>query len=148
MRFRFDLHSHSFFSSDGVSRPEEMIAVAKSKGLDGLAITDHNNCDSVDYLLKEGLMREDGLPVDGFLMIPGVEITTAEGHLLCLGVRLSDDLKGTPAEEVCRITHEAGGIVVPPHPYDRFRAGIRESVLETLPLDAVEVQLTSVTFSC
>ncbi|MCH1506454.1 MAG: PHP domain-containing protein [Verrucomicrobiaceae bacterium] len=139
MRFRFDLHSHSFFSSDGVSRPEEMIAVAKSKGLDGLAITDHNNCDSVDYLLKEGLMREDGLPVDGFLMIPGVEVTTAEGHLLCLGVRLPDDLKGTPAEDVCRLTHEAGGIVIPPHPYDKFRAGIRESVLETLPLDAVEV---------
>ena len=139
MPFKFDLHSHSFFSSDGVSRPEEMIDVAKAKGLHGLAITDHNNCDSIDYLLEKGLVREDGLPVDGFLLVPGVEVTTAEGHLLCLGVRLPDDLKGTPAEEVCRLTHEAGGIVIAPHPYDLFRAGIRESVLDTLPLDAVEV---------
>ncbi len=139
MLLKFDLHSHSFFSGDGISRPEEMIEVARSKGLQGLAITDHNNCASVDYLLERGLMREDGLPVDGFLLIPGVEVTTAEGHLLCLGARLPDNLKGTPAIEVCQLIHEAGGLAVPPHPYDRFRAGIREEVLEILPIDALEV---------
>ena len=30
-------------------------------------------------------MRQDGQPVDDFLVIPGVEVTTAEGHLLCIG---------------------------------------------------------------
>jgi predicted metal-dependent phosphoesterase TrpH len=139
MHLKFDLHSHSFFSFDGISSPEEMVAVAKSKGLNGLAITDHDNCDSVDYLMERGLMREDGLPVDGFLMIPGVEVSTAEGHLLCLGARLLDDLKGVPALDVCRLIHEAGGLAVPPHAYDRFRAGIREEVLNTLPMDAMEV---------
>jgi predicted metal-dependent phosphoesterase TrpH len=83
-------------------------------------------------------MREDGLPVDDFLIIPGVEVTTAEGHLLCLGVTLPY-LKGTPAREVCEIIHERGGLAVPPHPYDLFRAGIRFPVLETLPIDALEV---------
>ena len=115
-----------------------MIRVAKEKGLHGLAITDHNNCDSVDYLLEQGLMREDGQPVDGFLMIPGVEVTTAEGHLLCLGTALPD-MKGVPALEVCREIHERGGLAIPPHPFDRFRAGIRETVLKTLPIDALEV---------
>ena len=109
------------------------------KGSKVWAITDHNNCDSVDYLLEKGLMREDGLPVDGFLLIPGIEVTTAEGHLLCLGARLPDDLKGLPAIDVCRLIHEAGGLAVPPHPFDRFRAGIREEVLEDLPIDALEV---------
>lgn len=139
MPLKVDLHSHSFFSSDGISRPEEMIAVAKAKGLDALAITDHNNDDSVDYLLERGLMREDGLPVDGFLLIPGIEVSTAQGHLLCLGARLSGKVKGTPAEEVCRLIHQAGGLAVPPHPFDRFRAGIREVTLERLPIDALEV---------
>ena len=115
-----------------------MIRVAKEKGLDGLAITDHNNCDSVDYLLEQGQMREDGQPVDGFLMIPGVEVTTAEGHLLCLGTTLPD-MKGESALDVCREIHERGGLAIPPHPYDRFRAGIRESVLKSLPIDALEV---------
>jgi predicted metal-dependent phosphoesterase TrpH len=139
MRYKFDFHSHSFFSADGVSPPEEMIEVAKSKGLDGLAITDHNNSDSVSYLLEKGLMREDGMPVDGFLMIPGIEVTTSAGHLLCLGAALGNDLKGTPADEVCAIIHQAGGLAIPPHPFDRFRAGIRQKVLDALPIDALEV---------
>ena len=71
MPFNIDLHSHTFFSGDGVSSPEENIAAAREKGLHGIAITDHNTCDAVTYLLEKGLMREDGLPVDNFLIIPG-----------------------------------------------------------------------------
>src|SRR3954454_25009079 len=138
MPFKIDLHTHTFFSGDGVSSPEENIAAAKAKGLDGFAVTDHNTCDAVTYLLEKGLMREDGQPVDGFLIIPGQEVTTHEGHLLCIGATLPD-LKGTPAREVCEIIHERGGLAIPPHPYDLFRAGIRFPVLETLPIDALEV---------
>ena len=138
MAFNIDLHTHTFFSGDGVSSPEENIAAAREKGLHGFAITDHNTCDAITYLLEKGLMREDGLPVDGFLIIPGVEVTTAEGHLLCIGATLPY-LKGKPAREVCEIIHERGGLAIPPHPYDLFRAGIRFPVLETLPIDALEV---------
>lgn len=138
MPFNFDLHTHSFFSGDGVSSPEDLIAAAKAKGLNGIAITDHNTCDAVAYMLENGLMRLDGQPVDGFLILPGVEITTADGHLLCIGAELPY-LKGKPARGVCDIIHERGGLAIPPHPYDLFRAGIRFSVLETLPIDAIEV---------
>jgi len=34
---------------------------------------------------------------------------------------------------------EHGGLAIPPHPYDLFRAGIRFATLETLPIDALEV---------
>ena len=57
-------------------------------------------------------------------------MTTADGHLLCLGCTLPSSLKGMPAAEVCRLAHAAGGMAVAPHPYDLFRAGIRESVLD------------------
>ncbi|MGI8821545.1 MAG: PHP domain-containing protein [Chthoniobacterales bacterium] len=138
MAFNIDLHTHTFFSGDGVSSPEDNIASARAKGLHGFAVTDHNTCDAVTYLLDKGLMREDGQPVDGFLIIPGQEVTTEEGHLLCIGATLPN-LKGTPAREVCEIIHEQGGLAIPPHPYDLFRAGIRFPVLETLPIDALEV---------
>jgi predicted metal-dependent phosphoesterase TrpH len=138
MSLNIDLHTHTFFSGDGVSSPEENIATARKKGLHGLAVTDHNTCDAVTYLRDQGLMREDGLPVDGFLLIPGQEVTTEEGHLLCIGTTLPD-LKGRPAREVCEIIHERGGLAIPPHPYDLFRAGIRFPTLETLPIDALEV---------
>ena len=139
MTFRIDLHVHSFFSADGVSSPEDLIAAARAAGLNGLAITDHNTCEAVDYLISRGLMRPDGQPVDGFLVMPGIEVTTADGHLLCLGCNLPSSLKGVPAAEVCRLAHDAGGLAVAPHPYDLFRAGIRESVLDALPLDGLEV---------
>ena len=138
MPFNIDLHSHSFFSGDGVSSPEDLIAAARAKGLHGLAITDHNTSEAVTYLLEKGLMRLDGLPVDNFLVLPGVEITTADGHLLCIGATLPY-LKGKPARKVCEMIHERGGLAIPPHPYDLFRAGIRFSTLEKLPIDAIEV---------
>ena len=138
MAFNIDLHTHSFFSGDGISSPEDMIAAARAKGLHGIAITDHNTCDAVNYLLQKGLMRLDGLPVDDFLILPGVEVTTADGHLLCIGAELPY-LKGKPAREVCDMIHQRGGLAIPPHPYDLFRAGIRFSTLETLSVDAIEV---------
>ncbi len=138
MPLNIDLHTHSFFSGDGVSSPEELIDAARKKGLHGFAITDHNTCEAVDYMLEKGFMREDGAAVDDFLIIPGVEVTTAEGHLLCIGTTLPY-LKGRPAREVCEIIHDRGGIAIPPHPYDLFRAGIRFQTLETLPIDALEV---------
>jgi predicted metal-dependent phosphoesterase TrpH len=138
MPLNIDLHTHSFFSGDGISSPEDMIAAARAKGLSGIAITDHNTCDAVNYLLEKGLMRLDGLPVNDFLVLPGVEVTTADGHLLCIGAELPY-LKGKPASEVCDIIHERAGLAIPPHPYDLFRAGIRFATLETLPVDAIEV---------
>lgn len=138
MAYKIDLHCHSWFSGDGVSSPEALIAAAKKKGLHGFALTDHNTSDGCGYLAEKGLARADGQPVDGFLVIPGVEVTTAEGHLLCLGVTLPY-LKGAAAAEVCEMVHSLGGLAIPPHPYDLFRAGIRQSVLDELQVDALEV---------
>ncbi len=138
MILNFDLHCHSRFSADGVAEPEEMIAEAKRKGLHGFAITDHNTCACVDYFESKGLLNKEGLPVNDFLIIPGQEITTSEGHLLALGVRLPD-LKGIDPVAAVKLIHEAGGLAIPAHPYDFFRAGIREMVMHQLPIDAVEV---------
>ena len=88
MPYTFDLHLHTFFSKDAVDSPEAMVAAAKKKGLSGIAITDHDTCEAVEYLHKKGWIRDDGQPVDDFLIIPGVEVSTKEGHLLCLGTTL------------------------------------------------------------
>jgi len=138
MVLNFDLHVHSFFSSDGVAAPEAIVASARAKGLSGIAITDHNTCECVDYFMAHGFMNKAGTPVDGFLIIPGQEVTTAEGHLLCLGGVLPN-LKGMSAAEVVKLIHAQGALAVPPHPYDLVRAGIRRTVLDALDIDALEV---------
>lgn len=144
-KHKLDLHVHSQFSADSVADPEEIVASAKEKGLDGIAITDHNTSECVDYYMERGLMRPDGQPVDGFLIIPGQEITTSEGHLLALGIHLPY-LKGISPAEAIDIIHGKGGVAVPPHPYDQFRAGIREKVLDGLQIDAIEVFNAAATF--
>ena len=148
MLLNIDLHTHSFFSGDGVSTPEELIAAARGRGLHGIALTDHNTCEGIDYLTRRGLIRADGLPVNGFLVIPGVEVSTADGHLLCLGVTLPN-MKGVPAMEVCQAIHARGGLAIPPHPFDYLRSAIHGPVLRALPSDAVEVFNAATTFqSC
>lgn len=145
MTVHFDLHCHSRFSSDGIAEPEELIEQARRIGLHGFAITDHNTSECVDYFEKHGYIDPSGEPVDGLLIIPGQEITTRAGHLLALGVNLPD-IKGIdPAEAVARI-HAEGGLAIPPHPFDNFRAGIRESVLDSLHIDALETFNAACTF--
>jgi predicted metal-dependent phosphoesterase TrpH len=138
MILHIDLHCHSRFSADGVAEPEDMIAAARKKGLHGFAITDHNTCACVDYFEQHGYLNKEGLPVDGLLIIPGQEITTREGHLLALGVRLPD-LKGISVKEAVPLIHAQGGLAIPPHPFDLFRAGIREHTLDQVNWDALEV---------
>jgi predicted metal-dependent phosphoesterase TrpH len=147
MLYRFDLHTHSFFSPDASSKPEEMVEVAKSRGLNGIAITDHDTCRAVDYCLHKGMMREDGLPVNNFLIIPGVEVSTADGHLLCIGTAFPNR-KGMPAVQVADEIRSQGGIPIPSHPFDRWRAGIRPEVMDQMQLEVVEVFNAAVSRKC
>lgn len=138
MIHRFDLHVHSWYSEDAASPPEDLIAAARERGLSGIAITDHNTCGAIHYCLEQGLMRADGGAVDAFLVIPGVEISTADGHLLCIGTVLPDR-RGAPAAEVAAEIRSLGGLAVPAHPYDFFRSGIREEILDALDIELIEV---------
>ncbi len=137
MLHRFDLHVHSFFSKDATGSPESLIEAALAKGLSGIAITDHDTCEAHAYL------KAKPLP-EGFLVVPGVEVSTAEGHLLCLGVTLPF-LKGAPAKKVLDTVKSGGGIAIPAHPFDRWRAGIRPPALDALAPEAIEVFNAAVT---
>lgn len=137
MIHRFDFHVHSFFSKDACSAPEDILTTAVERGLSGIAITDHDSCEAHDYV------KSLTLP-PGFLVVPGVEVSTAEGHMLCLGTTLPY-LRGKPAAEVAALVHERGGLAIPAHPFDRWRAGIRPEVLDVLPIDGLEVFNAAVT---
>lgn len=135
--FGFDLHVHSRFSADAADSPEDLIAAAKARGLSGIAITDHDTCESHAYCLQNGLSRPDGLPVDGFLVVPGVEISTLDGHLLCIGITVPD-FSSLSASAACEEILSRGGVPVPAHPFDHWRAGIGKHKLDGMRLQVVE----------
>jgi hypothetical protein len=73
--FRGDLHAHTFHS-DGALSPAELARTAVDEGLDFLAITDHNT-----------IAAYPGFgPEPGVLMIPGIEVTLADGHFNVFGI--------------------------------------------------------------
>jgi predicted metal-dependent phosphoesterase TrpH len=77
----FDLHIHSIYS-DGTLTPRELVAEARRKGLDGIALTDH---DTVDGLAEAVQAAQEAK----FCLIPGIELTTdygkVEAHILGYG---------------------------------------------------------------
>jgi predicted metal-dependent phosphoesterase TrpH len=81
----FDLHSHTTLS-DGVLKPHELISRAVEKGVDVLAITDHDTIDAY---------REIPLIHDRLKLVPGIELSTqweSSGiHVLGLNIDLQSD---------------------------------------------------------
>ncbi|MGE4197854.1 MAG: TrlF family ATPase, partial [Phycisphaerales bacterium] len=76
-----DVHIHTFGGSKDVKdagmTPQAIIESAVAQGLSVIAITDHNSNKSIDAALTHAQKY-----VDRLLVLPGVEVTTANGHLL------------------------------------------------------------------
>lgn len=78
--FRGDLHVHSHGASydcqDPSATPEAIVAIAAAEGITILALTDHNDIRNVRVAVTAGQSA-------GILVVPAVELSTPEGHLLC-----------------------------------------------------------------
>lgn len=80
MRIYTDFHIHTALSPCGDSdmTPNNIVSMAKIKGLDAIAITDHNSCGNVLACIEVGKKI-------GILVIPGMELQTREDvHVICL----------------------------------------------------------------
>jgi predicted metal-dependent phosphoesterase TrpH len=130
---KIDFHVHTCYSCDSSITLKEVVAFAKKRGLDGVAVTDHN---TVKGALK--------LKTRDILIVPGIEVSTLEGHLLGINVTTLIPAKLGIEETIQRI-HEAGGIAVAPHPSAFYKSPPSRSVSS---YDAVEVMnASSVPFS-
>lgn len=114
---RFDLHIHSNYSSDSSLKVDDILKRAVSKGLDGIAICDHNTVEG--SLLAIERTKELNLPL---IVIPGIEISTSDGHLIVLGLR-ENIQPGLPVLETINIARQKGGVVIAPHPFKKDSIG-------------------------
>lgn len=125
--FRADLHVHTDASPDGRSPLAAIARAARRAGLDAVAVTDHDLCTPVPETLE------------GVLLIPGCEVSTAAGHVTGLFLERPLDLAALgrlpPPEEAAAAIRAAGGLAVLAHPYHRPGAAPEQF---TFPLDGIE----------
>jgi hypothetical protein len=128
---KLDLHIHSQYSGDGIGAPKEIIKVLQKRGLQGMAITDHNT-------IKGSIKALEIAPKD-FIVIPGVEISTLDGHIVALGVKKNIE-RELPIEETVEKIIDLGGIPLVVHLF-RNMSGIKKNNLKKIhkKLTAIEV---------
>ena len=127
---RIDFHMHTLGSHDCLSQPEAVLAMALSRGVGRIALTDH---DRLGVSLAMAERHPDAV-------IPAEEVRTAEG-IDVIGLYLHSEIpKGTPAREVCDRVHDQGGVVYLPHPYAAGKGGGGRHAEALAPyVDVVEV---------
>jgi len=126
---RIDPHVHSEASYDGHDPVELLLEQAAEIGLDGIVVTDHD-------VIHESLRAAELAPEYGLIGIPGVEMSTAVGHLLAIGVAEMPPRRA-PLDETVAWVRDHGGVAVVPHPFQRSRHGIPRRHL--VDCDAIEV---------
>lgn len=132
---RLDLHMHTHHSRDCTIPTREVIRLCRKRGLDGIAVTDHNT-------LAGGLEAVELAP-PGFTVIPGEEIKSSAGEII--GLFLREEIPpGLTPEETARRIRAQGGVVLIPHPFDPIRTSpLKTAALERLVadglVDAIEV---------
>ena len=133
-----DLHIHTD-ASDGGPVPA-MLEPAVNHQLDAVAVTDHDTL--AGALQARRYAHRNKLPL---AVVPGVEVSTADGHVGALFVA-QEFPSGRSMRETIDLIHAAGGLAVAHHPFVPSTLeilmgetlGIKERFLE-LPYDAVEV---------
>jgi hypothetical protein len=126
MQIKADLHVHSNYSKDSLTTPKDLVYYAKKRGLTAVAVTDHNQIEGSCKIAKEA----------DFLVISGMEVSSADGHIVALNLQELIP-RGLSAKETVDKIHEAGGIAIAVHPYAWFKGSLTSHV-ETAKFDAVE----------
>lgn len=121
-----DLHIHSLHSYDGTASISAIFKYASTRtDLNILAITDHDTISGISEAL-------DLAPRYNLQVIPGVEVSSKDGHVLCLFI---DHLisSGLSLLETVMRTGDQGGLCVAAHPQARGVKSLRFSTIrETL----------------
>lgn len=133
-----DLHMHTTYS-DGLGTPKEVLDfVARFTDLDVIAITDHDVLDGSLWAVEQ----QGNYP---FEIVPGMEVTSRDGHVLALWVTQLVP-KGLSLAETCEAIHEQGGMAILAHPFEPLIAPVASlryfrhpEVLKLSGVDAVEI---------
>lgn len=129
--FTLDHHIHSRFSADSNSRIEDILDVARKRNIDIIGISDHNTVDGSRFARS--------LKQDDILIVPSIEISSRDGHIVGFGCEEKIP-EGLSPQETIDMVHDNGGIAIIPHPFCFYRHGLLHKNDEKLDFDAIETK--------
>jgi len=124
-----DFHIHSAYSSDSPVEPRTVLKMAKKKGLNGVAVTDHDT-------IRGGLEALKVNSDPNFVVIVGSEVETTDKADI-IGLFLTQEIQSRETNEVIEEIKEQGGVAMWAHPY-REGKNLLPSVL-IRRIDVIEV---------
>lgn len=127
-----DLHMHEMRNSkDSFLTLEEIVEIAKRKGLGGICITDHDNMDIRDFAAEYSRRT-------GFRIFTGIEYYSLQGDIVAYGIRYYPRER-ISAQAFINLVREQGGVCYSAHPFRNNRRGMEEHLDEVTGLSAIEV---------
>jgi predicted metal-dependent phosphoesterase TrpH len=131
---RLDLHVHTYYSHDAISSPEDIAKAAIAKGLDGIAITDHDSTRGWKRMLDAG--RKNGL---GIVLGEEIKVTrNGKGIGEVLALFINEEIGPGEFLDVRDRVREQGGLVIASHPFDAFRNRFKRMEEFKRKVDGVE----------
>ncbi len=136
----FDLHLHSRFSVDALTKPSTIVKVCKKQGI-GFALTDHNNMAAYkgDNNIKQLAKKES------VFLVPGEEVKVLNNkeQKKCvgevIGYFLTDPIVPSTFEEILDDIKSQGALLSCPHPFDWPRKNFKSFPKEWKHFDAMEI---------
>ena len=119
-----DFHVHSF-PGDGGLPPWDIAVEARRRGLDVVALTNHNS------LYSWRVTRMIAPRPEGAMLLPGVELTSAGYHLAAVGVQTPVAWRQLPAAAAAEIQAQ-GGVAIAAHPLSPRRSRFDDAALDVL----------------
>ena len=140
----FDLHLHSRFSIDALSKPQTIVKVCKKKGI-GFALTDHNNMGAYSAKPSVKKLAKDA----GVFLIPGEEIkvfsekNNSKGERIVAGevvaYFLHKPIVPNTFGEILDSVHEQDALLSCPHPFDWPRKNFKSFPKVWKHFDCMEI---------
>ena len=127
-----DMHLHECTHSlDSFINLEQIVTVAKSRGLDAVCITDHDSMGLRDYAAEYS--RKVGFPI-----FVGVEFFSLQGDITAWGIDSFPDHR-VSAQEFIDHVNKSGGFCVSCHPFRNNNRGLEDNLRNVMGLHGVEV---------